>query len=103
VHRDRSGRRSEQGRSAQETRRRLPPAVVEPGHRGLPTGDQLTPMRFGVVVFPGSNCDHDAFYVLRHVLYQDVRYLWHKDQFGDDVDCVVLPGGFSYGDYLRTG
>jgi len=60
-------------------------------------------MRFGVVVFPGSNCDHDAFYVLRHVLYQDVRYLWHKEQFGDDVDCVVLPGGFSYGDYLRTG
>ena len=60
-------------------------------------------MKFGVVVFPGSNCDHDAFYVLRHVLYQNVRYLWHKEQFGDDVDCVVLPGGFSYGDYLRTG
>ncbi|MSR64994.1 MAG: phosphoribosylformylglycinamidine synthase subunit PurQ [Verrucomicrobiae bacterium] len=60
-------------------------------------------MKFGVVVFPGSNCDHDAFYVLRHVMYQDVRYLWHKEQFGDDVDCVVLPGGFSYGDYLRTG
>jgi len=61
-------------------------------------------MRFGVVVFPGSNCDHDAFYVLRHVLYQDVRYLWHKEQFRpDEFDCVVLPGGFSYGDYLRTG
>jgi phosphoribosylformylglycinamidine synthase len=60
-------------------------------------------MRFGVVVFPGSNCDHDAFWVLRHVLYQDVRYIWHKEQFGDDFDCVVLPGGFSYGDYLRTG
>lgn len=61
-------------------------------------------MRFGVIVFPGSNCDHDAFYVLRDVLGQDVRYVWHKDQFGaNDFDCIVLPGGFSYGDYLRTG
>jgi phosphoribosylformylglycinamidine synthase len=61
-------------------------------------------MRFGVLVFPGSNCDHDAFYVLRHVMYQDVRYLWHKEQFTpEDFDCIVLPGGFSYGDYLRTG
>lgn len=60
-------------------------------------------MRFGVIVFPGSNCDHDAFYVLRDVMGQDVQYVWHKEQFGDEFDCVVLPGGFSYGDYLRTG
>src|ERR1051325_839324 len=60
-------------------------------------------MRFAVIVFPGSNCDHDAFYVLRHVLGQEVRYLWHKEHFQDEFDCVVLPGGFSYGDYLRTG
>ncbi len=60
-------------------------------------------MKFGVIVFPGSNCDHDAFTVLRDVLRQEVRYLWHKEQFGDEFDCVVLPGGFSYGDYLRTG
>ena len=60
-------------------------------------------MRFGVVVFPGSNCDHDCFYVLNNVLKQDVKYIWHKNTEVKDVDCIVLPGGFSYGDYLRTG
>ena len=60
-------------------------------------------MRFGVVVFPGSNCDHDCFYVLNNVLNQDVKYIWHKDIEVGNVDCIVLPGGFSYGDYLRTG
>ena len=60
-------------------------------------------MRFGVVVFPGSNCDHDCFYVLNNALNQDVKYIWHKDIEVRDVDCIVLPGGFSYGDYLRTG
>jgi phosphoribosylformylglycinamidine synthase len=60
-------------------------------------------MRFGVVVFPGSNCDHDCFYVLNNVLKQDVKYIWHKNTEVRDVDCIVLPGGFSYGDYLRTG
>ncbi|MFH1904906.1 MAG: phosphoribosylformylglycinamidine synthase subunit PurQ [bacterium] len=60
-------------------------------------------MRFGVVVFPGSNCDHDCFYVLSNVLKQDVNYIWHKDTEVGNVDCIVLPGGFSYGDYLRTG
>ena len=60
-------------------------------------------MRFGVVVFPGSNCDHDCFYVLKDVLNQDVKYIWHKDIEAGNVDCIVLPGGFSYGDYLRTG
>ena len=60
-------------------------------------------MRLGVVVFPGSNCDHDCFYVLNNALNQDVKYIWHKDIEVRDVDCIVLPGGFSYGDYLRTG
>jgi phosphoribosylformylglycinamidine synthase I len=60
-------------------------------------------MKFGVVVFPGSNCDQDMVYVLRHILKQDVVELWHKDLSLQQVDFVVLPGGFSYGDYLRSG
>ncbi len=59
--------------------------------------------KFGVVVFPGSNCDHDAYHALGKVLHQDVRFLWHKDSSLDGVDAVILPGGFSYGDYLRGG
>jgi phosphoribosylformylglycinamidine synthase subunit PurQ / glutaminase len=60
-------------------------------------------MKFGVLQFPGSNCDQDAFHVLANVLGQPARYIWHKDSTLGDVDCVVVPGGFSYGDYLRTG
>ncbi len=60
-------------------------------------------MRFAVVVFPGSNCDRDCFYVIKDVLNQPVKYIWHKDLKLNDVDCIVLPGGFSYGDYLRAG
>ncbi len=60
-------------------------------------------MKFGIVVFPGSNCDLDAQHVLQDVLLQDVQMLWHKNSELEDVDVVVLPGGFSYGDYLRTG
>jgi phosphoribosylformylglycinamidine synthase len=60
-------------------------------------------MKFGVVVFPGSNCDHDAYDTLHRVLGQDTRFLWHKESSLGDVDVVVLPGGFSYGDYLRCG
>lgn len=60
-------------------------------------------MRFGVVVFPGSNCDHDCHYVLSEVLRQDVDYVWHGSTDLKGYDCLVLPGGFSYGDYLRTG
>ncbi len=59
--------------------------------------------RFGVVVFPGSNCDHDAQYVLKDIFHHDVRFLWHKDSDLENVDVVILPGGFSYGDYLRCG
>jgi phosphoribosylformylglycinamidine synthase len=60
-------------------------------------------MKFGVVVFPGSNCDEDLVYTLRDVLHQDVVKLWHKDTDLQGVDFVFLPGGFSYGDYLRSG
>jgi phosphoribosylformylglycinamidine synthase len=60
-------------------------------------------MKFGVLQFPGSNCDQDAFRVLADVLGQPTRYIWHKDSTLGDVDCIVIPGGFSYGDYLRTG
>ena len=60
-------------------------------------------MKFGVVVFPGSNCDHDAFYALGHVLQQPVEFLWHQSEQVTGFDAIILPGGFSYGDYLRTG
>lgn len=60
-------------------------------------------MKFGVVILPGSNCDYDTFFVLRDVLHQNTVILWHKDHDLKNADCVVLPGGFSYGDYLRSG
>lgn len=60
-------------------------------------------MKFGVIVFPGSNCDDDMVHVLGDVMRQDVTKVWHKDKDLPDLDCVVLPGGFSYGDYVRAG
>lgn len=60
-------------------------------------------MKFGVVVFPGSNCDQDMIYTLKQLNQGEVVQLWHKDTDLQEVDCVVLPGGFSYGDYLRSG
>jgi phosphoribosylformylglycinamidine synthase I len=60
-------------------------------------------MKFGVVVFPGSNCDYDAYMVAKSVVHQEVEFLWHHDTSLHNCDCVILPGGFSYGDYLRTG
>ena len=60
-------------------------------------------MKFGVVVFPGSNCDYDCYHVLKRVLNQQAEFVWHKDWDIKKFDCIVLPGGFSYGDYLRTG
>jgi phosphoribosylformylglycinamidine synthase subunit PurQ / glutaminase len=60
-------------------------------------------VRFGIVVFPGSNCDRDCYHVTKNVFGQDTSYLWHKDHDLQHCDCIVLPGGFSYGDYLRTG
>ncbi|HEX7184104.1 MAG TPA: phosphoribosylformylglycinamidine synthase subunit PurQ [Thermoanaerobaculia bacterium] len=60
-------------------------------------------MKCGVVVFPGSNCDHDVYHVLKHVLDQEAAFLWHQDDTLKGCDLVILPGGFSYGDYLRAG
>jgi len=60
-------------------------------------------MRFGVVVFPGSNCDHDAWYALSHNLGQPCDFIWHDETSLGNVDAVILPGGFAYGDYLRCG
>ena len=63
----------------------------------------MRPARFGIVVFPGSNCDHDAYHAVKHVLGNEATFLWHKEGDLQDVDVIVLPGGFSYGDYLRCG
>ncbi|MBE9109749.1 phosphoribosylformylglycinamidine synthase subunit PurQ [Nodosilinea sp. LEGE 07298] len=60
-------------------------------------------MKFGIIVFPGANCDRDVAYVTRDVLGQPTRMVWHEDSDLDDLDVVVVPGGFSYGDYLRCG
>ena len=60
-------------------------------------------MKFGVVIFPGSNCEHDCYYLIQSVLGQPVEYIWHQDNSVKGFDAIVLPGGFAYGDYLRTG
>ena len=60
-------------------------------------------MKFGVVIFPGSNCDHDMIYVLKNIMNQEVVKLWHKDTDLQNCDFIMLPGGFSFGDYLRSG
>ena len=60
-------------------------------------------MKFSVIVFPGSNCDHDAYHAAKHVFGQDAEFVWHKETSLKGADAVILPGGFSHGDYLRTG
>ncbi|MDQ3009496.1 MAG: phosphoribosylformylglycinamidine synthase subunit PurQ [Acidobacteriota bacterium] len=60
-------------------------------------------MKFGVVIFPGSNCDHDTYHVISKVIGQPVDFIWHKEEDLDRFDAIILPGGFSYGDYLRSG
>src|SRR3954451_8646126 len=60
-------------------------------------------MKFGVLVFPGSNCDHDTFNVIAEIAHQPVTFLWHDSEDLQGVDAVLVPGGFAYGDYLRTG
>ena len=60
-------------------------------------------MKFGVVVFPGSNCDHDAFYAIGNILKKPVEFIWHQSQDLASCDAIILPGGFAHGDYLRTG
>lgn len=63
----------------------------------------MSKAKFGVVVFPGSNCDHDAYNTLKHILNQDTEFLWHKDSSIGNRNVIIVPGGFSYGDYLRCG
>ena len=60
-------------------------------------------MHFAVIVFPGSNCDHDAYHVFRHILDVPVDFVWHRETYLKKYDAIIIPGGFSYGDYLRTG
>ena len=60
-------------------------------------------MKFGVIIFPGSNCDHDAFWTIQQVAKQPVTFLWHESHDLQNCDAIVVPGGFAYGDYLRTG
>jgi phosphoribosylformylglycinamidine synthase subunit PurQ / glutaminase len=60
-------------------------------------------MKFGVIIFPGSNCDHDAFWTVENVAKQEVTFLWHESHDLENCDAIIVPGGFSYGDYLRTG
>jgi phosphoribosylformylglycinamidine synthase len=63
----------------------------------------MSKMKVGIVVFPGSNCDHDAYHAAKNIMGQDAHFIWHKDSSLGDADVIILPGGFSYGDYLRTG
>jgi phosphoribosylformylglycinamidine synthase I len=63
----------------------------------------MSKVKFGILVFPGSNCDHDAHFAASSVMKQDARFIWHKESSLGEVDVVVIPGGFSYGDYLRCG
>ena len=60
-------------------------------------------MKFAIIVFPGSNCDYDAYYALNRILSVEADFIWHKESSLDKYDAILLPGGFSYGDYLRTG
>lgn len=60
-------------------------------------------MKFAIIVFPGSNCDHDCYHIVKHVIGQSANFVWHKENDLSGYDAVILPGGFSYGDYLRTG
>jgi phosphoribosylformylglycinamidine synthase I len=60
-------------------------------------------MKFGVIIFPGSNCDHDARWTVEHVLHQQATFLWHESHDLENCDAIIVPGGFAYGDYLRTG
>ena len=60
-------------------------------------------MKFGVIIFPGSNCDHDAFWTIQQVAKQPVTFLWHESRDLEHCDAIIVPGGFAFGDYLRTG
>ena len=77
-------------------------SLDESGHRRVPHRLGAA-MKFGVVIFPGSNCDHDCYYAIESVIGKPVEFIWHQDTSVKGFDAVILPGGFAYGDYLRTG
>lgn len=60
-------------------------------------------MKYNIIIFPGSNCDYDAYYITRYIMGDKAEYIWHKDTSLKNPDCIIIPGGFSYGDYLRAG
>ena len=78
------------------------PAFVLPVYVKIPS-KELTKMKFGVVRFPGSNCDDDTFHAVASVLHQPVEFIWHQSEDLVNSDVIILPGGFAFGDYLRTG
>src|SRR5690349_17412166 len=78
-------------------------APRQPCHGGFPDRRGWRGMKFGIVTFPGSNCDYDAYHAVVDALGEDAVYLWRKDHDLEGADVVILPGGFSYGDYLRAG
>ncbi len=87
--------------STDRTSVKLVPATQR--RESSPIAKLKLPMKFGVIVFPGSNCDHDAWYAVNHNLGHTAEFIWHDSTTLGDVDAVILPGGFSYGDYLRCG
>src|SRR3979411_1411502 len=80
-----------------------PPPPPNPSGKLKVSSPKNITMNFGVIVFPGSNCDHDAWYAIQHNLGQSAKFIWHDSHNLGDVDAVILPGGFSFGDYLRCG
>src|SRR5262249_42792918 len=84
-----------------QLRSSFPQTKITPCVPGVINGDGI--MKFGVVVFPGSNCDHDAWYAVNRNLGHKAEFIWHDSASLGDIDAVILPGGFSYGDYLRCG
>src|SRR5712692_3861204 len=81
----------------------VPFAAPGPAFAKIKLPPQNKIMKFGVIVFPGSNCDHDAFYAVSANLGQKAEFIWHDSRSLGGVDAVILPGGFAYGDYLRCG
>ena len=73
------------------------------GHPLRPVSSGRLKMKFGVLIFPGSNCEHDAYHAVRKVLQQPAEFIWHQSTDLKDCQAIIVPGGFSYGDYLRTG
>src|SRR5579862_1516867 len=79
------------------------PRTIYPDSGPVPLHEVRIAMKFGVIIFPGSNCDHDAYWTIKNVARQPVTFLWHESHDLEGCDAIIVPGGFSFGDYLRTG